>query len=174
MIGPGWMPSRPRPQRKRLQPYTLAYRKLRRPRVAKSRRIDHDPTVLFDVEPAELPVATIVPRKKNRFAAAAAALESWLAGRLSWLRPRMIPVAVAFVGMVLVLASMKHLSRIASGDPQVAMKVPCVHGTAHTHRIEVRITAPAPDTGQGLRVTPPSLFHLSPLAAQAASASALR
>jgi hypothetical protein len=167
MIGPGWMPSRPRPRTKRQHPYAFSYRKARRPRVAKARRIDHDPTVLFDVEPSELPVATIVP-KRTKLASVVVALEGWLAGRLSWLRPRVIPVAVAFIGMVLVLASMKHLARIASGDAQVAMQAPCVHGTGHVHAtIEVRITTPAPDTGQGMRVTPPSLFHLSPLAAQA-------
>jgi hypothetical protein len=166
MIGPGWMPSRPRTRTKRHQPYSFAYRKRRRP-IAKARRIDHDPTVMFDVEPSELPVATIVP-KRNKLANAMVALEGWLAGRLSWLRPRVIPVAVAFIGMMLVLGSMKHLARIASGDPQVAMQAPCVHGTGHVHGvIEVKITTPAPDTGQGMRVTPPSLFHLSPLAAQA-------
>ncbi len=169
MIGPGWMPSRPRAARKRHLPYTFAYRKQRRSRVAKPRRIDQDPTVLFDVEPSELPVATIVPRQQNRFAGALAALEGWFTSRLRWLRPRVIPVAVAFIGMMLVLASMKHLAEIASGNPQVAMKVPCVHGNAHHHGgFALRITTTtAPSTAQGAQVTPPTLFHISPLAAQA-------
>jgi hypothetical protein len=84
-------------------------------------RIDpynHD--MLFDQVRGELPVATV--RSRGRVALAAA-VHRWFAGKWGWLRPRMVPVAVAFVGMVAVLASVNALTHLAQKTPERAAAV---------------------------------------------------
>jgi len=123
MIGPGWMPSLPRPlgQRRRgLFSYTSRYRKRRpaRPRSAPTPRIVRDAAdpgcntelMLFD-GPAALPTATLRSRASEaRHRVIAADLHGWLANRWCWVRPRTVPLLVAFVGMLAVLGATKYLS----------------------------------------------------------------
>jgi hypothetical protein len=81
--------------------------------------------MLFD-GPADLPTATLRSRAKAaRHRVIAADLSSWLATRWRWLRPRTVPLLVAFVGMLAVLGATKYLTAYAGGD----QKVPAaVHG----------------------------------------------
>jgi hypothetical protein len=115
MIGPGWLPgARLRPSaRKRTLPYTRTRRRAR-PRMNKQAPIAQVPNtdhVLFDHGPAELPVATTVPRAaRARVVALVADLQHWVAARWQWLRPRTVPCAVAGLGMVAVLASADYLA----------------------------------------------------------------
>ena len=141
MIGPGWMPTRPRPLgKKRWLPYGYAARRLRRKQapVAHKSRSDDDQTVVFELAPQDLPVATVVSRR----ASPANALRGWLAARWTWLRPRTIPVMAAAIGLFLVVGSAKHLSRMAAGD-EVAMK-PCAHHKHHHHDGRIDITVGPP------------------------------
>jgi hypothetical protein len=90
----------------RLRKRTLAYTRVRRsPRVRKSRpaiELACDPRIMFG--PAEFPTATLHKR------AARYLLADWMRARWSWVRPRTIPLAVAFAGMIAVLASVHYLS----------------------------------------------------------------
>ena len=113
MIGPGWLP-RPavfaasRLRKRRTLPYTP--RRARRKPVARIVRAMNDQIVIFD-RPAELPVATLVPRERRAQAAAlVGALRNWLAARWAWLRPRTVPVLVATAGMFAVLLSADYLA----------------------------------------------------------------
>lgn len=129
MIGPGWMPSLPRPlgQRRRgLFSYTSRYRKRRpaRRRSAPTPRIVRDAAdpgcnteiMLFD-GPAALPTATLRSRASEaRHRVIAADLHGWLANRWCWVRPRTVPLLVAFVGMIAVLGATKYLSVYAYND----------------------------------------------------------
>ena len=115
MIGPGWLPgARLRPSaRKRTLPYTRTRRRARhrankQAPIAQVPNTDH---VLFDHGPAELPVATAVPRApRARAVALAADLQRWLAARWQWFKPRSVPCAVAGLGMMAVLASADYLA----------------------------------------------------------------
>jgi len=46
----------------------------------------------------------------------AADLAGWLATRWSWLKPRTVPLLVAFAGMLAILGATKYLSTFAIGD----------------------------------------------------------
>lgn len=72
--------------------------------------------MIFDQPPAELPVATLRPRDS----ASQLLLDArgWLAARWQWLRPRAIPVAVAFAGMIGVLVSASYLRDLAHQPPE--------------------------------------------------------
>jgi hypothetical protein len=66
--------------------------------------------------PGELPVATVVLRDPG--ARVAAGTKRWAAQRWSWLRPRALPIMVAVVGLVCVVASGRYLSQYATkGTP---------------------------------------------------------
>lgn len=113
MIGPGWLPGRPRTPRK----HTLAYMRMRRrsrSRVKNSSRFAgpvNTEIVLFDHGPAEFPVATAVPREpRARAIALVAAFQRWALARWDWLRPRTVPCAVAALGMIAVIASVNYLA----------------------------------------------------------------
>lgn len=134
MIRIGELPMAPRPIAARR---TLAYtgrRKEVRPRVrqpfgslaqrrgdARSTRAPAAPAVnnglmIFDQPPAELPVATLRPRDTG--AQLVLDARGWLAARWQWLRPRAIPVAAAFAGMLAVLASASYLRDLAQQPPE--------------------------------------------------------
>ena len=114
MIGPGWLP-KPRAWRKR----TLAYTRRRRRRIkthASAPQRVHHQAVIFDREPAELPVATLRPREASQRARVLVDhLRHWLAARWMWLRPRTVPVVAAAVGTLLVRARLDALHELDAG-----------------------------------------------------------
>ena len=121
MIGPGWLPARPRPLglvRRRTLPYTDRRRRAaaRRSDGARRLRSVNNEDMIFDRPPAELPVATLRPREPGT--RIAVAVRHWFARRWSWLRPRTVPVAVAFVGMLAVLGSANYLRSFANQTPE--------------------------------------------------------
>ena len=129
MIGPGWMPSRPRPLgqvRRGLFSYTSLYRRRRsaQRRSAPTPRIVRDAaeldcntgSMLFD-GPADLPTATLRSRTSEaRHRVLAADLHGWLTSRWHWVRPRTVPLLVAFAGMLAILGATKYLSVYAYND----------------------------------------------------------
>lgn len=133
MIGPGWLPSRPRPLgrvRKGLLSYTLRPRR-RRPTTQRSATVHIPPDgtaagcntigMLFDGVPAELPTATLLPSAAHaRHRVIGGHLRHWIDDRWAWLRPRTVPMIVAFAGMVAVLGSTKYLSSFARAPMHAA------------------------------------------------------
>jgi len=72
--------------------------------------------MLFD-GPADLPTAILRSRASEaRHRVIAGHLYRWLALRWSWLRPRTVPLIVAFAGMLALLGATKYLSAYARGD----------------------------------------------------------
>jgi len=65
--------------------------------------------MLFD-RVGELPVATVRRTSRSKVELVAQGLAQWLTARWQWLRPRRIPVAVAFVGMLAVIQAVSYLS----------------------------------------------------------------
>lgn len=111
MIGPGWMP---KPNRWRR---TLAYTRLRRRRrnrnAARAIRTTpiHHEEVMFGHGPSEFPTATVLSREpRARATALAADLGRWLAARWAWFKPRTVPVMVAAVSLVVLVASADYLA----------------------------------------------------------------
>jgi hypothetical protein len=92
----------------------------RRPRRGPAKRaVDRAPiaAVSWDGEPAPrapLPTATLV-RGAGAAQTLMGELRGWLAGQAAWLRPRAIPMAVAFAGMLAVLASVSYLNSMNDG-----------------------------------------------------------
>jgi len=127
VIGPGWLPSRPRPLG-RVRKSLLAYTGRRRPRRGAPRSTTSSRAVadgaapgcntidmLFDGVPAELPIATLLPgRSHARHRVLGGHLRHWLAERWTWLRPRTVPMIVAFAGMLAVLGTTKYLTSYAA------------------------------------------------------------
>jgi hypothetical protein len=104
----------------RLKKRTLAYTRPRRRRGKKrathAERVHHE-VVIFDRNPVEFPVASIVPHDaRDHSLALVGGLRRWLAARWSWLRPRMVPVVASVVGTSLVIASANYLTH-AHGAP---------------------------------------------------------
>lgn len=113
MIGPGWLPGKPRAARR----HTLAYTRMRRRARSRAKppapspRVANTDLVLFDHHGAEFPTATVLPREpRARAIVLLANFERWLAARWAWFRPRSIPCAVAGLGMVAVMASANYLA----------------------------------------------------------------
>lgn len=72
--------------------------------------------MLFDGT-ADLPTATLrPPASEARHRVIAGHFYRWLALRWSWLRPRTVPIIVAFFGMLAILGATKYLSAYARGD----------------------------------------------------------
>jgi hypothetical protein len=75
--------------------------------------------MLFDGLPAELPTAMLLSGASHaRHRVIGGHLRHWLDDRWAWLRPRTVPMIVAFVGMLAVLGSTKYLSSFACSAPQ--------------------------------------------------------
>ena len=130
MIGPGWLPgTRLRPtHRKRTLAYTRTRRRAR-PRPNKEAPIPGVPNtdpVLFDLRPAEFPIAQAVPHEpRARAIALAADAKRWVVARWQWFRPRTVPCAVAALGMVAVLAFSNYLTNLDDdqGSPTASARV---------------------------------------------------
>jgi len=71
--------------------------------------------MLFD-QGRELPVATVRRAPRSKLAMLAGDLSRWLSARWDWLRPRTVPMIVAFVGMLAVLQAASYLSGPAPED----------------------------------------------------------
>ena len=116
MIAPGWMPSPWRALRRRTMSYTRVRRVRRKRRdpvhkaSGRSAAEVNNESMLF--APGELPVATVVLREPR--ARVAAETKRWAARRWSWLRPRALPIMVAVVGLISVVASGHYLSHYAT------------------------------------------------------------
>ncbi|MBA3453892.1 MAG: hypothetical protein H0T42_12425 [Deltaproteobacteria bacterium] len=81
--------------------------------------------MLFDHK-GELPVATVRRAPGSQVDLVASDLRRWLAARWQWFKPRTIPVAVAFVGMLGVLQAVSYLSQPAE-DTETTISVRLVH-----------------------------------------------
>ena len=133
MSGPGWMPSRPRPLgqvRRRLVSYATPLRRARRNRCAAPQgprpdSADADPRDRpFGSRRAKLPVATLLPhRSEGQPRVMTGALHRWLNHRWLWVQPRMIPLIVAFIGLIGVLNARRYLLELARG-PAVEATAP--------------------------------------------------
>jgi hypothetical protein len=142
-IGPVIAPHLYGPRRR-----TLAYtcRRPRRRRAGRSARAPgavavNTEAMIFDQPPAELPVATLRPRDGGaRFLLD---VRGWLAARWRWLRPRAIPVAVAFAGMLGVLASASYLRELAHRPPEPSEPSAAPVITARTAEAPVARALPA-------------------------------
>lgn len=131
MIGAWWRPPRPRVAR-RTPTYTLRrFRKPRRTRSCDAPRAERSNTsdMIFDHR-AELPTATLLPRDSS--AQLSLDARNWFGKRWQWLRPRTVPVLVAFVGMLAILASANYLRNLAREAPeQVTLKPLELHVPIH-------------------------------------------
>jgi len=65
--------------------------------------------MLFD-RVGQLPVATVRRTSRGKVELVAEGVAHWIAARWQWLRPRRIPVAVAFIGMLAVIQSVSYLA----------------------------------------------------------------
>ncbi len=118
MMRVSWLPSLSRPvSRRRTLPYSGRKRRVisARSRAASPPVSVNDEDMLFDQPPAELPVATMLP--KDRGTQLAADLRAWFAARWLWFRPRTIPLVVAFVGMLAVIGAATYLRSYARRAP---------------------------------------------------------
>lgn len=126
MIRIGWLPSQSRPvSRRRTLPYSGRRRSRgfpQRPKAAAAQVLVNDEDMLFDQPPAELPVATMVP--KDRRTQFAADLRAWLAARWQWFKPRTIPMIVAFVGLLAVIGAATWLRNFARQAPDRIVETP--------------------------------------------------
>ncbi len=132
MIGPGWMPSRPRPMAKVRRMVRYVPRGRRKPVVATAAAAPID-AVLFARSQAALPVATLMPRRgEGRRAVIRGALGRWAEARWLWLRPRAIPLVVAFMSLVGVLDARSYLIALARyGTPSITARAPDVPAAIH-------------------------------------------
>lgn len=139
MIGPGWMPSRPRPMSKvrRLVPHLRRSR--RKPAAVPGEPVIQEPgSGPFASRKAKLPVATLRPQRGDgRQTVLTGALQRWLEARWLWLRPRFIPLLVAFMGLVGVLNARSYLIALARyGTPTISQHAPDLPSTIH--EVDVR------------------------------------
>jgi hypothetical protein len=155
VIGPGWMPSRPRPlPRPRRGPlYLLARPRRRRAHVPASARNASGSThrddaadactggVLFDPR-AKLPTATLLA--SGSLTRRRTDLDRWLSLRWDWVRPRAVPLLAAFVGLLLTLAAVKYTSLLSYDHAQV-QRAGAASATNAPHR-----ASKLPPTYQGL------------------------
>jgi hypothetical protein len=114
VIAPGWLPPLgPGRARTSVRPRALPYlrRKIVRRRIAAApaeASVDTE-DMLFD-QGRELPVATVRRAPRSKLAMLAGGLSRWISTRWSWFRPRMVPVFVAFVGMLATVHAVSYLS----------------------------------------------------------------
>lgn len=123
MIRVGWLlPSQARPSRRRTLPYTKPDRRIVRRKAVARPVLADDQSMIFDLPPADLPVATVVP--KDHTTQLAADLRAWLAARWQWFKPRTIPMIVAFVGMLAVIGAATWLRNYARETPERVTEAP--------------------------------------------------
>jgi hypothetical protein len=150
--GPGWMPSRPRPLgqvRRRLVSYAHLRRRARRAR-------DESAVPVADVTAttcgrfvnrrAKLPVAMLLPRRTPGGSRELTGwLHRWCVQRWGWIQPRLIPLIVAFVGLIGVLNARRYLLELARG-PAVVCAEPAERVMPEHHAAEPahEATCPAP------------------------------
>jgi hypothetical protein len=90
---------------------------------------------------AKLPIATLLPRRTDgRPAVLTGALHRWLAHRWMWVKPRAIPLFVAFMGLLGVLNARHYLIQLARGPVPIEaqageVSVPDLPSTIHETRI---------------------------------------
>jgi hypothetical protein len=126
MIGPGWMPSRPRPLA-RVRRGLLLYSHARRRRARRPRRdsshVTYAPALDCAAVPIELPTATLHAASQGRHRLLAGALQRWLVDRWLWLRPRSVPMLVAFAAMLAMLGAMKQWAAYVGCDDATRIRV---------------------------------------------------
>jgi hypothetical protein len=111
MIGqmPRW---RPAARKRRTLPYTLP----RRERKRLAAKHAHEPRsvdtglMLFDSS-NELPRATVVREPETFVELVVEGIVQWFRDRLRWMRPRMIPLVVAAIGLGITVGAVRQLSR---------------------------------------------------------------
>ncbi len=124
MIGPGWMPSRPRPlgrARHRLVSPVLRPRAARRSPAAPAASDAVVTSCRVLSRQAKLPVATLLPSRhaQRPSRVLTSALHRWLCHRWLWVQPRLIPLIVASIGLVGVLNARRYLLDLARGPAMV-------------------------------------------------------
>lgn len=67
----------------------------------------------------ELPTATVLRAPRTGVALTIGALSQWIRDRMTWLRPRTLPVLVALVGMFAVLNAVNYLARPPATAPLI-------------------------------------------------------
>lgn len=95
--------------------------------------------MLFD-QVRELPVATVRRAPRSHFELLVGDLQRWVATRWRWLRPRTIPVLVAFAGMLGVLQAVDYLSH-----PQVESVATATEPVIYIDGTPYQNGAPIPD-----------------------------
>jgi hypothetical protein len=153
--GPGWMPSRPRPLgqvRRRLVSYASPHlrrvaRRVRRaaapmgvagaPRCEDAQGDDEARAARpFASRRAKLPVATLLPhRSEGQPRVMTGALQRWLGHRWLWIQPRLIPLIVAFVGLIGVLNARRYLLELARGPAVVTSAPASVDRAGEVHPV---------------------------------------
>jgi hypothetical protein len=145
VIRVAWMPVLARSRRRGPQLVRVRRRPLRKRRHHGAGDV-RSAAVSWDGEPAPrapLPIATLV-RGAGTAQALVGELRGWLAGQAAWLRPRAIPMAVAFAGMLAVLASVSYLNSMNVGK----------HAEQHAQAMRPTTIVLEPAAAYGVHVLP--------------------
>jgi hypothetical protein len=111
--------------------------------------------MLFDGLPAELPTATLLPGAAHaRHRVIGGHLRHWFDDRWAWLRPRAVPMIVAFAGMLAVLGTTKYLASYA---------VVPTHSTALVDRESAQLPKQRACWGNRHRTPSPGVVHIVPV-----------
>jgi hypothetical protein len=110
MIGqmPRW---RPLSRRRRTLPYTLPRRARKRFVKEAHERGAVDTGVMLFESSNELPQATVVREPDSVTELVVSGVAQWIRDRWRWMRPRMIPLVVAAVGLGVTVEAVNHLAR---------------------------------------------------------------
>jgi hypothetical protein len=107
--------------------------------------------MLFD-QVRELPVATVRRAPRSLLPRLAGDLSRWLLARWEWFRPRLIPVAVALVGMLGVLRAVDYLSHPHGGDAVPAQAQAASSAFMHVDGVLYRDGVPVSSPDRSYRV----------------------
>jgi len=108
----------------------------------------------FDGVPAELPTAVLLPGAAlARHRVLGGLLRRWLGDRWAWIRPRTVPILVAFIGMLAVLGSTTYLSSFALEPPRAARMAPGAPHASKPHTCRHRLS------GSALHIAPAPPAH---------------
>jgi hypothetical protein len=156
MIGPGWMPSRPRPLvrvRRVFTYYPSYYARRRRPRRARTEQWPVPPAAFDaggDGTPAGLPTATLhAVAHQSRQRLLLGDFQRWLFDRWAWLRPRSIPLLVACAalpGMLALADAIKHPDSRGRDDLRLHVRID-VTGTPGHVAVSDRLALDFPPPG---------------------------